>query len=74
MADRETVLSAANALEDLTVKMKTAALDLREGTNDPYAVAYYLRRELSRVVATLGAGVPSGLGAVTATYEIEHSD
>ena len=64
---------AAAELENLTVMMKQAVLDLRanserasrggqthasESLNDAYARAYYLRRELGRVVATLGVGVP----------------
>lgn len=66
--------NAADELENLTVMLRQAVLDLRNNVqranrgdwtstssalHDSYARAYYLRRELGRVVAALGVGVPA---------------
>lgn len=76
--------NAAAELENLTVMMRQAVLDLRKNSavtghnaadptraiRDAYARVYYLRRELGRVVTTLGIGVPapSRLRDVEKTY------
>jgi predicted ATPase len=64
---RDKVLTAADALEELSVITKQMVLDLRADANaeNPQGRAYahtrvyWLRRELSRVIATLGASVPA---------------
>jgi hypothetical protein len=53
---------AAARIEMLTTEMKELVLILSEETTisdqEAYAHIYYLRQELSQVVATLGAGRP----------------
>jgi hypothetical protein len=51
-------IAAANRLEELATQLKGLVIELREGTPDAYKKVYELRRELSRVVATLGEGQP----------------
>lgn len=71
---------AAAELENITVMMKQAVLDLRASRGgqihasaalgNAYARVYYLRRELGRVVAALGVGVPRSvvLRGIEKTY------
>ena len=61
MTNREKQLDAANRLEDLAMDMKLLIPELREGMTSAaaYRKVYELRRELGRVVATLGCGVPT---------------
>lgn len=53
-------LEAAKRLEELTVMAKQMVIDLRLVNNnyDGYRRVYWLRKELSKVVASLGGGVP----------------
>lgn len=63
---REKEIRAANALEDLTPAIKDMVRRIREGAEpDPYAAVYWLRREVGRVVASLGAGQPYLRGVET---------
>jgi hypothetical protein len=53
------VLAAADELEDLAIELKDIVQKLRAFNSDPYKLVYNFRRDVGRVVATLGAGVPS---------------
>lgn len=65
---REREIAAANRLEALVPAIKEMVIQLRDGTEkQPYSAVYWLRREISRVVATLGAGTPN-----TATVEYKY--
>lgn len=71
--ERRKISDAANRVEELSVMIKEAVLDLRDDARHDdittaYARVYVLRRELSRVVASLGAGVPVN-GAVMRRIE-----
>lgn len=56
----EKVTEAAAKLEELAADMKQAVIDLRESGNQVFAYQrlYNLRTALSRVVQSLGVGVP----------------
>lgn len=57
MYDQEKIQQCAANLEALVPVMKQMVIDLRTGKEtQPYAVVNWLRREISHVVATLGAG------------------
>jgi hypothetical protein len=63
MTDKTT--EAAAKLEELSVDLKQAIIDIRENSGNSkwcYWRIYYLRRDLSRIVATLGAGIPPAYG------------
>ena len=52
---------AAAALENLAADIKQAVIDIREhadSTQWVYARLYYLRYDLSQIVARMGVGVP----------------
>jgi hypothetical protein len=54
-------LEAAGRLEELLGDMKQAVIDIREHSHNRawcYWRLYTLRKELGRIVATLGAGTP----------------
>lgn len=72
MVDQK-VLNAAHQLEDIAVIAKAMCNDLREGADNPYGRVYWLRKQMSYLVATLGEGVPSGLQAIEKHYEREVS-
>lgn len=74
----EQVLKAADALEELSVVIKEMVNDLRTQRPIPgvyyhrraaYTRVYWLRRELSRVVASLGADRPEQLQKVDQDYQ-----
>lgn len=81
--EQRKILAAADELEDLVVMMNHAVSDLRSaarvtGANaadplrasrDAYARVYTLRRKLTQVVATLGAGKPARLAGYVAEYD-----
>jgi hypothetical protein len=61
-----TVYHAAALLDDLTITARQIVSELRNDPQDhAYAKVYWLRRELSRIVATLGEGVPPGFGSIS---------
>jgi hypothetical protein len=62
--------AAAARLEELSTVMSQMVTDLREGKPHPYARVYWLRREIGRVVATLGADVPPSIGQVDMEYNL----
>lgn len=69
---RKLVESAAE-LENISIMVKEAVLDLRNAARtgdvaDAYTRVYFLRRELGHVVAGLGVGAPRNLAAVEAEY------
>lgn len=69
MYDQAKINEVAARLEDLTVIMKQMVSDLRTGKEErPYAAVYYLRTQLSREVAKLGAGAPN-IAKVSRYYE-----
>lgn len=69
MYDQVKINEVAARLEDLTVIMNQMVSELRTGNEDqPYAAVYYLRTQLSREVAKLGAGAPN-ITKVRAYYE-----
>jgi hypothetical protein len=52
-------VEASFRLEELSVELKELILDLRDPRcPDPYARVYHFRREIGKVVATLGTGYP----------------
>ncbi len=60
MYDQKKIQQAAADLEALVPVMKQMVINLRTGEEtQPYAAVYWLRREISHVVATLGAGQPN---------------
>lgn len=64
-ADRGRTLAAADRLEELLPHLREVVNLVRAGEGPgarPYALLYETRRELSRIVATLGAGLPSRSG------------
>lgn len=72
-SEQKKLVEAAAELENISAMVKEAVLDLRNAARtgdvaDAYARAYFLRRELGRVVAGLGVGVPRTLAAVEAEY------
>jgi hypothetical protein len=78
-SDRQKIRNAAAALDDLAVMIKEVTHDLRgtdarpggeNGRRYAYARLYFLRRELGRVVATLGAEAPPN--AVIKTLEARY--
>lgn len=71
MPSRELVIQSADDLEEIIIAAKQVVIDLRAGVDDPYARLYVLRRELGKVVATLGAGSPTG-ASMTALVEEYH--
>lgn len=52
---------AANRLEELTIIQKEAVKNLRLGAPDAYAQVYWIRREMSKIVGSLGFGIPADL-------------
>jgi len=57
---REKEMKAASDLENLVPAIKEMVSRIHDGTeNQPYSAVYWLRREMSRIVATLGAGQPN---------------
>lgn len=52
-------LAAADRLEELLVDYREVVNLIRSGHPRSYALVYEARRELSRVVAKLGVGVPT---------------
>lgn len=71
--EQKKLVESAAELENISVMVKEAVLDLRNAARvgdvaDAYARVYFLRRELGRVVAGLGAGVPRNLAAVETEY------
>jgi len=62
VAGRSTELAAADRLEELLASYREVVNLIREGHERPYALLYEARRELGRVVATLGAGLPAASG------------
>lgn len=75
MYDRETIEEVATRLEELTIIAKQIIIDLRDDITEihqsppTYTRVYYLRREMSRLAARLGSGVPSGLTKLESRYE-----
>lgn len=69
MSDRDKIERAANQLEDLATIAKIMVTDLREGKPNPYGRVYWLRKQLSQVLAELGAGIPKGLDKIETEYE-----
>lgn len=69
MPDKAKLDKAANELEDLAIIAKIMVNDLREGKPNAYGRVYWLRRQLSYVVAGLGIGIPKGLDAIETEYE-----
>lgn len=69
--DRTAQLDSANRLEELGVALGEMVRDLRIGKPHAYARVYWLRRELGRVVTTLGTDAPSShvLRDVAREYE-----
>lgn len=75
--EQRKIREAADALEDIIVMAKRVMTDLRDNSrvtgrnaadpvraiHDSYGRVFTLRRKLSRVVAALGSGTPSRLGA-----------
>jgi hypothetical protein len=59
--EREQLNDAANRLEELTTMLKQVTLNLRDGAPNAYAQVYWLRQEMSKIVASLGIGVPTDL-------------
>lgn len=55
-------IRAASELERLIPHLKDIVVDIRNGYGRPYALVYEARRELSRIVAKLGAGTPARSG------------
>lgn len=56
----EGIRQVASDLEDLIPVIKEMVMRLRTGDEEqPYAAAYWLRRRISRSVASLGAGAPN---------------
>lgn len=55
------VIQAANELEDLIPVLRDMVNQLRVGDPQPYARVYWFRRDVSRIVARLGAGIPAKL-------------
>jgi hypothetical protein len=72
--DRGKVNAAANTMEDLAAIAKQVVIDLRAGKPHPYARVYWLRREMGRVVATMGVGTPEGIKEVNREYGCVYSD
>ena len=67
-------IAAANLLEELIPAMKEIVISLRNGTEEkPYVAMYWLRRELSYIVASLGVGSPKSaeISAIESKYERE---
>lgn len=66
-------LKAAARLEELLIIGKQMVDDIRTGegpgNGDAYSLLYWLRKEISYVVATRGEGAGSALGAIKAHYE-----
>lgn len=57
----QTILNAADRLEEMAAEMKEVVLELREDARhghrmDAYGRLYLLRRELGYIVGTVGAG------------------
>lgn len=67
---------AAAKLEDITVVSKQMVVDIREEVVDPYAALYWLRREIGRIVSTMGVGLPASdmLRQVQDRYRILHDE
>lgn len=60
MYGRAQEIETADKLEALVPAIKEMIIKLREGTEEqPYAALYWLRREISREVAKMGAGLPN---------------
>lgn len=58
--NEETIQSVASALDDISIMAREMAKQIREGAEEqPYAAVYWLRSQLSREVARLGAGQPN---------------
>jgi len=57
--NRKIVDAAADKLEELLPEMRELINRIRHGCPAPYAEVYHLRREIGRVVANLGVGVPA---------------
>lgn len=71
--EQKKLVESAAELENISVMVKEAVLDLRNAARtgdvaDAYARVYFLRRELGRVVAALGVGVPRTLATIEAEY------
>lgn len=62
---------AANRLEELAIIAKTMVEDIRtgDGPADPYSLLYWLRTEVGRVVATMGAGPGRSAQSIKDHYE-----
>lgn len=58
MRDQDTLNAAAARIEELSMISKQVVQNLRDGAPSAYAQVYWLRREMGRVVATLGVGTP----------------
>jgi hypothetical protein len=61
MTDPGKLQAAADRLEELAIELKGVIIALRCQNDDSYAYVYYFRKEVSRVVSTLGVGVPPPL-------------
>lgn len=56
-------VDASHKVEELSMDLKELVAELRSGVlpdSEAYAKLYHIRTRLGRVVATLGAGAPTG--------------
>lgn len=52
-------IDAANKLEEMLPHLKEIVREIRNHDVDAYATLYDARRRLGRIVASLGAGIPT---------------
>jgi hypothetical protein len=59
--ERAKVVAAAADLEDLIPELRCIISEIRQNPdniNYAYKLAYYFRRDVGRIVSTLGTGIP----------------